>query len=218
MTDKQIELRLRERTMTLAQQAAVLVVKDQPSANLAGELIADMKDMVRTIKAYWKDAKADAKAAHARLCAMEAEWLGMVEPQMLTLSRKLAAWIQEEKARVEKEREEREKAEWEARRAKEAAVRAVSEAVNFEDAAPAVAQIAEVESQVMPAKPQDPRAEGVYFRDNWRWRCVDFDLVPRRFLTLDEKQIGEEVRLNKGETRIPGIEIFNEPSPVAKRS
>lgn len=47
--------------------------------------------------------------------------------------------------------------------------------------------------------------------ENWKWRILDIDAVPREYMILDETKIGRVVRALKGETRIPGIEAFNDP-------
>lgn len=58
-----------------------------------------------------------------------------------------------------------------------------------------------------------PRAEapvGVQLRDAWRYEVVDANLVPREYLTIDDKKIGGVVRALKSETNIPGVRIYCE--------
>jgi hypothetical protein len=52
--------------------------------------------------------------------------------------------------------------------------------------------------------------EGVSKRTVWKFRITDEAAVPREFLLVDEKRIGQIVRAMKGETKIPGIEAYPE--------
>ena len=51
-------------------------------------------------------------------------------------------------------------------------------------------------------------------RTNWKFRIVNVDLIPRFYLIVDEKRIGQIVRANKDKTSIPGIEIYEEKMEV----
>jgi len=58
-----------------------------------------------------------------------------------------------------------------------------------------------------------PRMEtpaGISYRESWKFEVLDPDLVPREYLTVDEKKIGGVVRALKGETRIAGVRVWPE--------
>ena len=48
-------------------------------------------------------------------------------------------------------------------------------------------------------------------RDNWKWRLVDFALVPNEYKKIDEGVLTRVVKASKGKITIPGIEQYNEP-------
>ena len=55
-----------------------------------------------------------------------------------------------------------------------------------------------------------PKIEGVYSATSWTFDIVDESLVPREYLMLDLKKIGQIVRAMKGDTKIPGIAARSE--------
>lgn len=58
--------------------------------------------------------------------------------------------------------------------------------------------------------------EGVSFRKVWKWRVTDALSVPRQYLRVDETAVGHTVTAKKGETDIPGIEVFCEDSVAVR--
>ncbi len=50
----------------------------------------------------------------------------------------------------------------------------------------------------------------------YKWRVKDMDAVPREYLMLDEKKLGEVARAAKGEAEIPGIEFYTEEILTAR--
>jgi hypothetical protein len=49
---------------------------------------------------------------------------------------------------------------------------------------------------------------GIVSVDEWHWRVIDQTLVPARYLTVDDKKITRYVNAMKGDSEIPGIEVF----------
>jgi len=58
--------------------------------------------------------------------------------------------------------------------------------------------------------PPAPRMEGVQSREKWRYRVIDPNKIPRRYLMIDSVKINQEVTLKKGATKIPGIEAYKD--------
>jgi len=67
-----------------------------------------------------------------------------------------------------------------------------------------------------PVEKSEVHVEGVSFRTQWRWEVENFSMVPRRYLTTDDRKISDEVRRLKGEVDIPGIRSWSEKIPVAR--
>lgn len=62
-----------------------------------------------------------------------------------------------------------------------------------------------------------PDVQGVSTRKVWKFRIIDANLIPREYMTVDEKKIGGVVRALKDATNIPGVEVYAEDT-VAVRS
>lgn len=61
--------------------------------------------------------------------------------------------------------------------------------------------------------------ENVSYRDNWKWRVPDISKLAPEF----KKEIPDEAKINavvkslKGETKIEGVEVYNEPIQVRSK-
>ena len=62
----------------------------------------------------------------------------------------------------------------------------------------------------LPPEPVRQKPKGVSMRESWRFRITDSAIVPREWLCVDEKSLGQFVRVNKGKTSIPGVEVYVE--------
>jgi hypothetical protein len=60
------------------------------------------------------------------------------------------------------------------------------------------------------APPPVAKIAGVQTREIWKWRLLDFDKVPREFLILNEKLLGEIARRDKEKAKVEGIEFYRE--------
>jgi hypothetical protein len=123
----------------------------------------------------------------------------------------------EAQAKIERERREKELEE--ARKAgdinKREAARLAKQAAEDETRQRELAakQAAETAANVQQVKVAAavPKVAGIKARVNWKFRIVDVNKIPRKFLMPDEVQIGAFVRNNKqaGEV-IPGVEAYSE--------
>lgn len=105
----------------------------------------------------------------------------------------------QEHARLEEQaRKEREKKLEQARTA-EVAGKSERAAVFLEQAATTVSPV---------AKAAVPKAEGVSFVERWKFEVKDPSRVPRQYLMVDEKKIGQVVRALKGDANIPGVRVY----------
>jgi hypothetical protein len=75
----------------------------------------------------------------------------------------------------------------------------------IQEAAAAPAPVVVLESSV-------PKEEGISGRNNWKFRIVDETQIPREFLEPSMVKIGAIVRSQKSMTKIPGVQVWNEPS------
>lgn len=210
-----IEHELKSYALQLVEDAGDLRVTNQESANRVSSIVASVKSAMAKWKAYWKEPKAKAKAAHAILCEREKDLLDRLEPLITRGSAELGRWTLAERERLRKEQEAREKAEWEANQKKREAETKLEDVANFEDAA-AIAE--EVKPAApLPPVPSKPDLGGLQARDHWVWEVEDFDAIPRKYLAPDKAMIDDAVARGKGETKIPGIRVINKPIMAQQR-
>lgn len=68
----------------------------------------------------------------------------------------------------------------------------------------------------MEASHIDEAASGISKRSIWHFRVTDAGAIPDEYWTLDEKRIGGVVRALKADTKIPGIEVYEETIAVIR--
>ena len=59
---------------------------------------------------------------------------------------------------------------------------------------------------------------GVSMRTVWKWKLVEANLVPREYWAVDARLVQEHVNTFKGQSHIPGIEVFPETGIAAGSS
>jgi hypothetical protein len=117
------------------------------------------------------------------------------------------------------QREEKEKAEAEERRLREIARKELEER-QLQDAVEAEvngdleeAQAIIEEEMFVPTpivRPDVPKVDGRRYATKWSWKVTDINKVPREYLIVDQIKMNGIVRAMKGQTRISGIEVFEE--------
>jgi len=60
------------------------------------------------------------------------------------------------------------------------------------------------------------KVEGISFSEIWRFEIENGDLIPKEYLLVDEKKIGQVVRALKDKCNIPGIRVYPEKIVRAK--
>lgn len=62
------------------------------------------------------------------------------------------------------------------------------------------------------------KVKGVSIKANWQFEVTDPSLIPREFLMVDEKKIGQVVKAMKDSTSIPGVRVWDAGTVSARRS
>ena len=52
---------------------------------------------------------------------------------------------------------------------------------------------------------------GIQMRQNWVYDVIDPEALPAIYWTIDHKALAAAVRLTKGDTKIPGVKVWNDP-------
>ncbi|GJQ59753.1 MAG: hypothetical protein D8M57_13070 [Candidatus Scalindua sp. AMX11] len=77
-----------------------------------------------------------------------------------------------------------------------------------------------LEAQSVPVPivpPKVEKAKGVSFKEIWKFKIIDVKKIPRQYLVVDEKTLGNIARSTKGKVNIPGVEFYPEKSVAGSR-
>jgi len=214
-----------ERALTWPQRAGALTITTPDTYVDAGEMLKGIKALRNEIDATFDPIIKAAHAAHVEANAQKkrAE-LPLAEAEAI-LKRGLIAFDAEQERirRAEEQRlQELARQEAETQRLADAAAleREASASVDLTEGyhlrreaealleQPIVAPVVVVEKAT-------PKVAGISFSTTWRFRVVDPTKVPREYLAVDTLKVGGVVRAMKGETNIPGIEVYAEQNARA---
>lgn len=152
----------------------------------------------------------------------EAERVAREEAEKIRRQAEAEAARMEQAAREKREKEEAKAREMEAqgRQAEADAKREAAERTEALRIQQADAKRAAAEQ--IPAAPvvhiEQPKVAGISSSTVWRFEIINPGLIPREYLTPDEKAIGGVVRSLKGRASIPGVRIFEETVMSARRA
>lgn len=219
---------IENKIMTITERAAGLVIATDADYLAAGDWFKQIKDILKVIDASFDPTIEAAHATHKAALAAKKKHADPLLAAQRVINGKVAAYSQAKAAearRIEAERmaEARKKAEAEAAiRRKEEEDRRLSEAQVLQDAGQAEAAeilvsapvVIETAPVVIEAAPGAPKIEGLHFRSVWKFRVLNKTSVPEEYKVVDEKAVGAVVRAMKQNTRIPGIEIYEEKITV----
>jgi hypothetical protein len=201
-------------SLALAESAGAIVVATAEQYLEAGGLLRDLKGKVKVLEdtrkrlvapfVEGKKALDDFFKAPQDTLKAAIDRLGT---GMVTYDRKQ----RDEAARLQREADARAAAE-------QARLNAVAEAAREAGkplaAAVAEAKAANVEAVSVPTPVV--KVAGLTFRDVWKFRVVDANLIPREFLCVDEAKLGKFARDSKGQCSMTGVEFYTEQTSVGR--
>lgn len=199
------------------------VIDSQETAELAGSIVKDAARVKAQILQHIDPVVETAHKAHKAATTLRNNLLSF-EAHVKGLNQRLGSYLAEQRriadeARRAAEQKAREEAERLRREQEEAAIAkaAALEAEGRHVAARIALQEADKHVQAVAPEPiVEQKVAGISLRDNWKWRVVDENAVPREFLQINESMVGAIVRSQKERTRIAGIEVYNEPTSVGR--
>ena len=62
----------------------------------------------------------------------------------------------------------------------------------------------------------ETKTTGISYRDNWKFKIIDLELIPEKYKSVDLGKIGREVKEKKSGTKIPGVEVFLEKTTIVR--
>jgi hypothetical protein len=201
-------------TITLA-QTKTLRVTDAASYALAGEHLQGIAALDREIVTYFKDDKARAYALWKSQCKKESDARGLLEAEDTRLRDERQAW-KAEQDRIQREAERQ--AAIEAQKREQECLLAEAALAEQQQQPELAAAIVEEAISAPPPVVVLPSAvpKDLPKRTLYKWRPRNTALVPRDFLTLDEKKLTAYGNAMKGAARVPGIEFYTEEIDIVR--
>jgi hypothetical protein len=205
------QLEIREELEAVTVLAATPIV-DEASYKRAAETLKSCKALQKKIEGFFAPLVA---AANDTVKKIRDEMKRNLEPVLVVdaeLRKSTAAWIAEQ---------ERQKAAEEHRRATEAAKARQAAEEQRKAEADFLAEVGladtvpEAPIIIAEAVPEIEKA-GIGYRENWKFIIENEDKIPREYMMVDEKKIGQVVRALKDQARIPGVRVYVEKSAIVR--
>lgn len=188
---------------------AVAVITNAADYSRCGELWKAGRETMDAISEAYDSIIAAAHKAHKEAVAKKKSFYDPVEAATRKVKGIMAAY---DAARERERQAERQRLEDEARKLAE--TRQLAEALRAEAGGNQAQADAIMEAPVMVAPvfvtKDVPKIEGVSFREYWKVKIINADLIPREYMIPDEKKLGAMARALKGTMNIPGIEVYSE--------
>jgi hypothetical protein len=197
------------KALTLPDQARGVKVIDNATMEKANGLLMDIRSIRKEIQDTFKPLAEKAHAAHKAILEQQKRTEAPLIEAEGILKIQIRAYMDEvERLRREEERRLQEIArkEEEERRLAEA-LQAEAEG-NIEEAKAILEEPAYI--PIPTVKADIPKVDNRLFRKVWKFRVLDIRKVPIQYLKVDEIKVGQIVRAMKGETNIPGIQVYEE--------
>lgn len=197
-----------QQSLAIPTRAEALVVDSAAAYEVAAGFLRDLKTVRKRVDETFDPSIRKAHEAHKAAVALKKQFTDPLDAGERIIKGKITGYLSAEERR---RREEELKLQAEAQqRAEEARI---AEAVALEQAGyqgaaeQAIATPVKAAPVLLP--PAAPKVAGLSKRENWTFRVVDPALIPREYLMIDETKVRGVVRAMKGETRIPGIEVYD---------
>jgi len=216
--------RIEETALAVPDKATALVIATDADLVKAGEFLTGIKGLQKEVDGAFnpiikkaleahKEALSQKKRAGAPLVQAE----GIIKPKIAIYTAEQERKRREEEARIRREQEEKERQKKieEEKRLKEAEA---LEAEGKQEEADGILNEPEPEEEPAPIviPPAPTKVEGVSIKKVWKFRIADEDKIPRKYLIVDEKMIGQIVRAEKDKCEIPGVEVYSEDQVSAR--
>lgn len=198
------------------QAKQITAIKTSEDYTRAGEILLTIKEIRKKIDATFKPIKQKMDAAKKEVLDQEkaadkplAEAEAWIKPLIAAYNAEQERIRQEEEARLReiarKDEEDRKLAE----------ALAAEQSGNHEEAEAIINTPVQPPPVVVPKAV--PKVAGISMTKTWKFRITDEKKIPRQYLMVDEKKIGDVVRALKDQTNIDGIEVYSVDSVSAGR-
>lgn len=209
-----IEQELSDKFEVIKSQAGDITIQDEKTLTLAEELMQVLKSEIKEVDTILGEAKDDLFKVYKK--GMD-RYNNQFKPRKALkdeLSRKCAAYRRklENDALIETNRLRK----IEQDKADELKLQQATELE--EQGRPEEAEsVLNMPSTVAPIPVYTPKkTEGVSYRDNWKMKIINVDMIPREYLIPNDTLLNSVGKMYKGKKVVPGVEFYNEPISVTR--
>lgn len=192
-------------------QVQQMTVSNVEDYEMAGSFLQLIAKRYRQIEEVFDPIVAKAHATWKEACSQRSKLLEPLDQAKKCVNEKLRTFDQEQD-RIRRQEE--------ARLAEEAKKKIDDDAIREAEALRAAGEpeLADMALQVAAEAPapvvvlpsSTPKMAEMQSRTNWKFRIVNEALIPREYLSPDEKKIGAVVRSQKAMAKIPGVQVYSE--------
>lgn len=225
---------LEKRVTGLLQVATDIEVKDNETLNRANIFVLNIKALKQEIDSVFDPIIDAANRSHKEAIAQKKKFEEPLTQARRIMDPKIAAYLEEQRRIFREAEEAKRRAEEERRRLEEEAMRKAREIElraqreqdekKRQEAQAKISAIlnkaAEAEKKITEAIPkyvEPPKTQDISMRENWSFRIIYENAIPREYLIPDMIKLGAIARTMKDKTNIPGIEAYKTTSIVTRR-
>lgn len=190
-------------------EAKDVLVIDKTSAELASIMMKSIDVLLKEIDDFCDPNIKRWHEGHKQALADKKKYYDLPQQAKKLLSKRIAEFQYNERKRVEEENRKREE---ELRKQEEERQLALAEELEIDGRTAEAQEIIDRPIITPVIKEEAPKINGVKIRDNWKFKIIDVNLIPKEYLIPDEKLIGQIVRRDKDKTNIQGIKVYNDPT------
>lgn len=201
--------KLKSDVILYPEQAKGMTVTDTLSLGKANTFLVAVKSMRKEVGKTFDPIIKKAHESHREALEAKKKFEKPLIAAELIIKPQIASYF----GKIERERRAAEevarKAEEERTRKEEELLEEAIQAEESGDAEKADEILAEEVPEVAAVEyPAAPKLEGTHIRKIWKWQVSDINLIPRKFLIVNPNMLTFEVRQNKGDTKIPGVNVY----------
>ena len=208
---KEIEVK----NTSMLEKANALIVNDDEGLIIAGDVVVQIKQFIRKIKATFAPSKKKTDEAHKEIVALEKKALGFALDAEICIKDKMSNYTTAQEA-IEKARAAKLAAELKEKAEADALELAMNLETNGQNAEAAMALEVAAAPVVVPQR-QAVKVAGVSFREAWEHKVIDPDKVPDEFWIIDEQKLAKFAKAMKDQAKVEGV-VFSSKKIVAARA
>jgi hypothetical protein len=214
-----VDVELKAESDDMVSAAEALMVIDQNGLTIASAMLQRLKVLRDRVEDHYRGVIHEADVHHKNLVALKRTWTDRLDAAAAALKPKMTAYVERvDAARLAAVRASelaRKQVERVAEVATDKAHDLIEEGKSTARVLDKAAEKIEAIKETVPVIPDRPVAEGIQFRETWRFEIEHVELVPAQFKVVDETLIRKHITTFKHQATIPGVRIWMERTPVA---